>query len=173
MMSLPFDQVTDRCQREPGQAARGAQCIAVSRGEQFEIDAVAKHGDTITGNAKLDELVLQCLAHRDEFLRVRGGLQDEFARKGIIGNKTDIGAARRNHDRQIEIAAQPRRSHAVGVKIVRVDQIKPVALRKKLLELRPHRHIERVRRDIHSDFWNDEVAWVHNHNPRSLALLRH
>ena len=81
------------------------------------------------------------------------------AGRGILRDQIEIGAARRDHHRQAEIPRHPRRGHAIGIEIMRIDQIDALAPRQQRADgLASWRDKENAGASVHPDLGNDQIA---------------
>src|SRR3954447_13196769 len=127
-MPLALDQMPDGEQYaavEPEPLARFGPPVRV---EELEIDAVAKHHDLVGGDAEIDNGVLNSLTYRDNSRCGLCSRDDHPARPGVAGDVIHIRASGRDDNGLVQPLAQFNGRDPVGIKVMRVDQMKVVLL---------------------------------------------
>ena len=94
------------------------------RAEQREIHPVAQHPDALGADPDFDHPLLQPAGNGDQPIGPVRRPADPAARNRVVGDQIEVAAPGGDHDRAAERLSEQHGGNPVGIKIVRVDQIK-------------------------------------------------
>ena len=162
MVPLAFDQVADRQQHRAFPVAEpGAQRRAVRGGlEELQIDAVAQYRHALVGDAQLTQVLLQCTGHGHHVRGTARDLEDLASWSWQLRHQIQIGAAPGDDERPGELGGQAHRDDAVGIEVMRIDQVEVVAAVDQPADQRAHSAQHQCRRQLHADLRDHQVARV-------------
>ena len=169
-LALGLQNVADGGNHRTGDAQGCACACLLERHERLQIDAVAQRADLRAVRSEIDQTPSQRLGDRDHRRRGFGGRKDHAARLVEIGKDVHVGAARGDHEGQAEPPGKDPRRHAIGIEIMRIDDVRREARGDQRADRRfgPARH--EVRGERHAEFGDGGIARVgHRHTVARLG----
>ena len=137
---------------------------AVDGTEDFEIDAVRDYSRDRRIGSELTQPLRECVADGDVQPARPRSTTDHRARQRVLRDEIQVGAPRRDRERQVERARNPGRGDAIRIEVVRVDQVEAAPAMQPRHAVAHAQGHER-RGQTHPEPRHDRVARVMNIDP--------
>ena len=161
MVTLDFDEVAHRQQHGPGAEVQlAALLLRVEWMESIKVDTVAHHMQLVVRNAQLAQRLGQRNANADGRIGPARGPADHAAGQPVLRNQIEIGSPGRDDHRLAQPLAQQRCGNAIGVEIVRIDDVEVEACTQQPPNGAERRRGQQHGRRCHAQLGDQRIAWV-------------